>query len=143
MIIIVKGKDYKRLLIKALSFISLFVMFYFYYQHMSDKFKTQNDQLVNKLNTSTEVKKQKKSKVFEDLIYKEASIIVDLVGQENVHSIKVVKNKLLLLMVCDYDSNLEPLMIRYGVNAFIKSTSKDIKIAIDLKTIVENKYEKN
>ncbi len=140
MIVIIKGKDYKRLLIKAFSFISLFVMFYFYYQHMSDKFKTQNDQLVNKLNISVDKKQISKTQKFEDIIYKEALVVVKLLEQRHIQSIEVVKNR--LLIICDYNTNIEPLMIRYGVNALIKSTSKNIKIAIDLKTIVENKYEK-
>ncbi|MEA3383902.1 MAG: hypothetical protein U9Q20_04395 [Campylobacterota bacterium] len=140
MIVIVKGKDYKRVIIKSLSILSLFIMFYFYYQHMSDKFKTQNDLLVNKLNTTIETKKSNKSIELEKLIYKEAVIIVDLIEQRNVQSIQIVKDRLML--ICDYNSNIEPLMIRYGVSALIKSTSKNIKIAIDLKTIVENKYEK-
>ena len=36
---------------------------------------------------------------------------------------------------------MEPVMIRYGVNAMLKSTDTDIKIALDIRTIVENKYE--
>jgi len=140
MIVIIKGKDYKRVGIKLLSLLSLFVMFYFYYQHMSDKFRTQNDQLVNKLNITVETKKNNETIAYEKLIYKEAVVIVDLLEQINVQSVEVVKER--LLVVCDYNTNIEPLMIRYGVNALIKNTSKNIKIAIDLKTIVENKYEK-
>ena len=140
MIVIVKGKDYKRIAIKAISYIIVVIMFYFYYQHMSDKFKNQNKQLVTKLNISVEKKQDKETKKLEDTIYNEALVIVDLVKQEQVQSIKIVKDR--LLMVCDYDTNIEPLLIRYGINALIQSTSKNIKIAIKLKTIVENKYEK-
>ena len=140
MIIIIKGKDYKRLVVKAFSFLSLFIMFYFYYQHMSDKFRAQNDQLVNKINIKVETKKMDQAKEYEKLIYKEAVIIVDLLDQKHVQSLEVVKDR--LLIICDYNTDIEPLMIRYGVNALIKSTSKNIKIAIDLKTIVENKYDK-
>ena len=67
-------------------------------------------------------------------------VIVRLIEQKHIQTIEVVKDRLLL--VCDYDANIEPLMIRYGVRALIKSTSKNIKIAIDLRTIVENNYEK-
>jgi len=140
MIVIVKGKDYKRIAIKAISYIIIVIMFYFYYQHMSDKFKDQNKQLVTKLNISVEKKQDKKTKKLEDTIYNEALVIVNLVKQKHVQSIKIVNNR--LLMVCDFDTNIEPLMIRYGINALIQSTSKNIKLAIKLKTIVENKYEK-
>ena len=50
-----------------------------------------------------------------------------------------VKDKLYL--VCDFNTDIEPLLIRYGVGAMIKNSNQNIKIAIDLKTIVENKYE--
>ena len=39
MILIVKGKNYKRLAIKAISVIGLICMFFAYYLHMSDKFQ--------------------------------------------------------------------------------------------------------
>ena len=140
MVVIIKGKGYSRLFVKALSFLFLFIMFSFYYQHMSDKFRAQNDQLANKLNITVENKKEDRSKEFEKLIYKEAVIIVDLIKQKNVQSVKVIKDR--LFIICDYNTDIEPLMIRYGVNALIKNTSKNVKIAIDLKTIVENKYDK-
>ncbi len=140
MIVIIKGKDYKRLIVKTLSFFSLLIMFYFYYQHMCDKFKEQNNQLVNKLNIKIDNKKIEKAKKIENIIYKEAVVVVDLLNQQQVQSVEVIKDR--LLMICDYNTDIEPLMIRYGVNALIKSTSKNIKIAIDLQTIVGNKYEK-
>lgn len=140
MIILVEGNSYRRLAIKGASFLALFLMFYIYYNHMSDKFSQENKQLETKLTKQVKVNTQNKSLAFEQTIYKESVIIVDLLNQKKVQSIKIVKDRLLL--VCDYDTDIEPLLIRYGVNAYIKNTSNNIKIAIDLKTIVENKYEK-
>lgn len=139
MIVIIKGKNRNQLIIKALSILSLVGMFYLYYGHMSSKFQEQNEQLVSKLNIKTENKKQDFSKSIEKLIYKEAVIVVDLLDQQHIESISVVKDK--LLIVCDYNTNIEPILIRYGINALVKSTSKNIKIALDINTIVGNKYE--
>ena len=139
MIVIIKGKNRNQLIIKALSILSLVGMFYLYYGHMSSKFQEQNEQLVSKLNIKTENKKQDFSKSIEKLIYKEAVIVVDLLDQQYIESISVVKDK--LLIVCDYNTNIEPILIRYGINALVKSTSKNIKIALDINTIVGNKYE--
>ena len=139
MIVIVKGKNTKQLIIKALSMLSLVVMFYLYYGHMSEKFAKQNQDLVNKLNTKTENKKIDVSKQLEKTIYKEAVVVVDLLEQRHIQSIKVVKDK--LLIICDYNTDIEPILIRYGVKALVKNTSRNIKIALDLRTIVENKYE--
>ena len=139
MIVIIKGKNRNQLIIKALSMLSLVGMFYLYYGHMSSKFQEQNNQLLSKLDIKIENKKQDSSIKIEKLIYKEAVIVVDLLDQKHIESIAIVKNK--LLIVCDYNTNIEPVLIRYGVKALIKNTSKNIKIALDLNTIVENKYE--
>ena len=139
MIILIKGNSYRQLAVKGLAILSLFGMFYLYYGHMSDKFKEQNQQLQQKLVKQAKVKKQDKSIQFEKTIYKEAVIIVDLLEQRHIQSVKVTKDR--LLIICDYNTDIEPVLIRYGVKALIKNTSKNIKIAIDLKTIVENKYE--
>ena len=139
MIVIIKGKNRNQLIIKAFSMLSLLGMFYLYYGHMSSKFQEQNEQLLTKLDIKLENKKQDFSKKLEKLIYKEAVIVVDLLDQKHIESIAVVKDK--LLIVCDYNTNIEPVLIRYGVKALIKNTSKNIKIALDLNTVVENKYE--
>ncbi|MEA3498244.1 MAG: hypothetical protein U9R16_04210 [Campylobacterota bacterium] len=139
MIVIIKGRNIKQLIIKALSMLSLVLMFYWYYGHMSDKFKAQNEKLVSKLNIRAENKKANLSIKFEKTIYKEAVIVVDLLEQKHIQSIRIVKDK--LLIICDYDTDIEPVLIRYGVNALIKNTSQNIKIALDLEVIVENKYE--
>ncbi|MEA2017766.1 MAG: hypothetical protein U9N59_04900 [Campylobacterota bacterium] len=139
MIIVIEGKRNKQLLIKALSMFSLVVMFWLYYGHMSDKFKEQNNQLLSKLELKKEKKITDKKNNLEKTIYKESVKIVDLVGQKNVQSIKIIKDK--LFIVCDFNTDIEPLLIRYGVNAMVKHTDKSIKLALDLKMIVENKYE--
>lgn len=137
MIIVVKGLSYKRLLVKSLSYLSLIIMFYFYYGHMSTKFEDQTVKLKDELTVQQKQKRLNESLAYEDEIYKEAVIIVDLLEQKHVQSIKIVKDK--LLIICDYNTNIEPVLIRYGVKAFVKNTSKNIKIAIDLQTVTENK----
>ena len=141
MIIIVKNRDTKRLAFKYLAVFSLFAMFYLYYNHMSSKFAAQNELLSKKLKIKeeTEQKLHSKSIKIENTIYKEALTIVKLLGQQHVQSVKVVKDK--LLIVCDFTTDIEPVMIRYGVNAMVKHTKTNIKLALDLKMIVENKYE--
>ena len=64
---------------------------------------------------------------------------MNLLEQKHIQSIKIVKDK--LYIICDFTTDIEPLLIRYGVAAMIKNSNKNIKIAIDLKTIVENKYD--
>ena len=139
MIVVVKGKNYKRLAIKAGSVLALVAMFYFYYMHMSNKFSQEKQTLVQQLKIKEDTKKIKLAKKLEKLIFKESEMVVDLLGQERIQSIRILKNR--LFIVCDFDTDIEPLLVRYGVNALVKSTAENIKIAIDLKFIVENKYD--
>lgn len=139
MIIILKTTNKNQLLIKALSMLSLLIMFWFYYQHMSTKFQEQNNELVNKLDKTIVKKEIDKSIKLEKTIYKESLKIVNLLEQKHIQSIKIVKDK--LYIICDFTTDIEPLLVRYGVGAMIKNTTNNIKIAISLKTIVENKYD--
>jgi hypothetical protein len=139
MIIIIKNRNKNQLLIKGLSILSLLVMFISYYIHMSNKFEEQNSKLVNKLTTTVTKKKLDKSEKIEKIIYKESVVIVNLLEQKHIQTIKILKDK--LYIICDFNTDIEPLLIRYGVAAHVKSTAKNIKIAIELKAIVENKYE--
>ena len=141
MLIIVQNQNNKRVLVKTIAVLSLFTMFWLYYQHMSSKFQEENMKLATELTTKKEIEKKLNSKTIklENLLYKEAVLITKLINQKNIQSIQIVKDK--LLIICDFGTNMEPVMIRYGVNAMLKSTDTDIKIALDIRTIVENKYE--
>ncbi|MCK5293433.1 MAG: hypothetical protein KAJ49_02190 [Arcobacteraceae bacterium] len=141
MILIVKGTNYKSLIRKVLSFVALVVMFSLYYNHMSSEFKSQNDKLAKELKEKTDKLKKKfdLTKKVERIIYKEAEKCVDLIGQERIKSIKIDKDR--LIIICDWDTDIEVLFVRYGVLALVKSTPEDIKIKIDLKFIVESIYE--
>ena len=139
MIVIVNSKSYKKLIVKLLSYVGLLIMFYFYYNHMSNKFQQQNEKLKQSLNIAKTTKKNNISKENEQIIYKEAVIITNLIDQKYIESMKIVKDR--LLIICDPNTNIEPLMVRYGVKAYIKDTQKNIKIAIDLSTIMEKKND--
>jgi hypothetical protein len=141
MILIIKGNNYKSWLRQGGSLMALIMMFVLYYNHMSDKFQLQNEKIQQELQKKTALLKKKfdLAKKIEKIIYKEAEKCIDLIGQEKIKSVKIVKNK--LLIVCDWDANMEPLFVRYGVMALVKSTPENIKIAIDLKFMVESRYE--
>ena len=96
MIIILKTTNKNQLLIKALSLLSLLLMFWFYYQHMSTKFKEQNNELVNKLDKTIVKKEIDKSIKLEKTIYKESLKIVNLLEQKHIQSIKIVKINFIL-----------------------------------------------
>lgn len=140
MIILIKGRDYKRLLVKGVAFFLIFLMFYFYYQHMASKFQEQNNSLQAKVQTQDNKKKEDKSQKLEDIVYEESVKVVNLLNQRNIDSIKVENET--LIISCDIDTDIEPLLIRYGVQAMVKSTMENIIINIRIKTILEGNYEK-
>lgn len=141
MVLIIKNKNYKSFIRKILSFVILGIILIYYYTHMSDQFKEENIKLAKELELQKKlsVKKRDVNKVVSRIIYKEAENCVELIGQKYIQDVRVVKDR--LIITCDWDTNLEPLFIRYGVLALVKSTLENKKIAIELKYIVENKYE--
>ncbi len=140
MIVAVKRRDPKKKLAKVISFIALAAMFTAYYFHMSDEFSEANKVAAEKSNVKETISTTKtKSKKIERAIYGEVETAVDLIGQEYVQKVRVSGSK--ILIICDANTNLEALMVRYGTMALVKSTLNNIKIAIDLKYIAENRYE--
>ena len=138
MIVAVKRKDYKKVIIKAISLLSVVAMFTVYYFYMSEEYGSEAKLKVEK-EESIITLKNKKTKTIEKIIYREAETAVDLIGQSNVQEIKIVGKRLLL--ICDTNTDLEPLMVRYGVMALVKNNVNDVMIAISLDFIVESKYD--
>ena len=67
-------------------------MFYLYYGHMSEKFQLQNKQLSNKLNIEISNTKSRVSDKVEASIYKEAKLLVKMLNQKHIQSIKILKD---------------------------------------------------
>jgi hypothetical protein len=141
MVLIIREKNYKSLVRKVVAYTFLIGMFFAYYLHMSNQFRENNEKIAKELkeNKKLLVDKISVSKKVEKLIYNEAENCVDLIGQSKIQSVQIVKDK--LHIVCDWDTDIEPLFIRYGIMALVKSTPENIKISIDLKFIVESNYE--
>jgi hypothetical protein len=140
MIVTVKNSGPKNYVMKIISVLALVTMFTAYYFHMSDEFSS--SQATGKTSPQNiEEMKREDSKKVERLIFKEVETAVDLIGQEYIQDVKIVKNKILL--VCDTSANLDALKVRYGTLALIKNDLNNIKIVIDIKYIIESKYNEN
>lgn len=140
MIVAVKTKSKKNLIIKVLSIIAVIAMFIMYYFYMSDTYAQKQKLEKDKQLQEIKVKNKKaKNKKLERIIYREIETAVDLIGQKKVIDVKILSNKALIIV--DPDTNLDALKVRYGSTALIKKDIKDIKIAIDLKYIIESKYD--
>ena len=141
MIVVVKKKNIKKVMIKAGALVFLIIMFGAYYLHMSEVFIDMEKDITNKSDTPVKVeltKAQKLALKLEKLFYKEAEIIVDLVGQKYVRKVYVTKKNLILH--CDNNTNIEPLLIKYGTNANYKAGIDFMTISVDLDFIVEENF---
>ncbi|MCT7556330.1 hypothetical protein [Aliarcobacter butzleri] len=70
-------------------------------------------------------------------ILAEVEKAVNLIGQEYVRDIKLIKNK--VVFVCEPDTNIDALVVRYGAMALIKKTFDEIVIVVDIDFILKNK----
>ena len=141
MIVVVKRTDYKKLAIRILSLVALLGLFAIYYFYMGDFYKefgnppkdevqAQDQELLNK--------QEQKAKAIESIIYDEAVTATSLLGNQNIKDIKIHNDR--LLIVANPHIDLEPIMIRYGVLALVQNTKNDVKIAVDLASIVQSRY---
>lgn len=138
MIVAVKTNSKKRFFIKLVSAIVVIVMFLTYYNHMSNEFaKKEQEEKEQKLKAIEIDNKLAMQKKLERIVYKEAETAVDLIGQRNIQDVKIIADK--VLIIADAGTNLEALKVRYGTTALIRKDIKDVKIAIDLKYVIESK----
>lgn len=141
MIVVVKRTDYKKLAVRAISLLSLIVLFAIYYFYMGDFYKdfgTSPQEEVQNQNQELLNKQEQKAKAIETIIYDEAMVATSLLGNENIQDIKIHNDR--LLIVANPRIDLEPIMIRYGVLALVQNTKNDVKIAVDLASIVQSRY---
>uniref|UniRef100_UPI0040488509 hypothetical protein n=1 Tax=Aliarcobacter sp. TaxID=2321116 RepID=UPI0040488509 len=138
MIVAVK-RNKKQKLIKFISLLVLVGMFGGYYFYMSKSYEEQQ-QKEFEAKQAMKLQKEKKEKVKKDLekaILVEVEKAVDLVGQEHIRHVKLIENK--IVIVCEPNTNLEALMVRYGVVALVKRTLNEIIIAVDIDYILKSR----
>ncbi len=135
MIVVVKKNNFKKIAMKTISLLVVGGMLTAYYFHMNGKFSLESSEEDKIAQEEANLPSQEKlARKLEKIIYKESENVVAMIGQTNVQKIRIVGKT--LFIVCDSDTDIEPLMVRYGALALVKNTNKDIKIAIDLQNIV-------
>ena len=138
MIVAVK-RNKKQRIVKFISLLVLICIFGGYYYYTGKAFEEQQQkELENKRIVKLEEDKQEKiKKDVEKSILGEIEKAVDLVGQEHVKHVKIIENKVVL--VCEINTNLDALIVRYGVMAFVKKTLNEVIIAVDIDFILKSK----
>ncbi|MGA1932964.1 hypothetical protein ACH5BF_09640 [Arcobacter sp. YIC-464] len=138
MIVAVK-RNRKQKLIKLLSIVVVVLMFAGYYLHMSNEMQKQQEAELKAKQAALQEEKAKENekKKVEGIIFNEVEKAVSLIGQENVRHVKIIENRLIL--ICELNTNLEPLMVRYGTMALVKNTLNEVIIAIDIQYILKSR----
>lgn len=142
MIVAVKRKrDWKLLKIILLIVVVGASGAYYYKVDQENKEKIRQENLKKQaIKLQEEQKEQARKeaeKEAERVIVSEVEKAVSLIGQEHIKQIKLIDNK--IVIVCEPNTNLEALTVRYGVMAFVKKTLNEIVIAIDIDFILKNK----
>ncbi len=142
MIVAVKrNKNFKLLKIGAVVVVLLIAIAIFYnkYQTKQEEIRLANEkQEILKIEANS---KEKEKMDIEKAILSEVEKAVELVGQEHIRTVKIIDNK--IVIVCEANSNLEALFVRYGAMAMIKRTLNETVIAVDINFILKSRlYEK-
>ena len=131
MIVAVKrNKNFKLLKIGAVVVVLLIAIAIFYnkYQTKQEEIRLANEkQEILKIEANS---KEKEKIDIEKAILSEVEKAVELVGQEHIRTVKIIDNK--IVIVCEANSNLEALFVRYGAMAMIKRTLNETVIAVDI-----------
>ncbi len=142
MIVAVKRNKNLKLLKIVLSAIFIAIILFFIY----DKYQTKQEE-IKLANEKQEIIKVEASKKEQDKLDIEKAILsevekaVELVGQEHIRTAKIIDNK--IVIVCEPNSNLEALFVRYGAMAMVKKTLNETVIAVDINYILKSRlYEK-
>ena len=138
MIVAVK-RNKKQKFIKFLSLVLLVGMFAAYYYYMSKNFEEQQqkDLEAKQAIEFEKNKKEENKKNLERTILTEIEKAVDLIGQEYIRHVKIIEEK--VVIICEPNTNLEALIVRYGAMALVKNTLNEIIIAIDINLILKSK----
>lgn len=141
MIVAVK-RNKKGYILKILSLIVVLGISAAYYVHLEKKHQEELKKELEvkqalKIQEEKKEKKDREKKELETVILSEIEKAVNLIGQENVRNVKIIEEK--VIMICEPDTNLEALIVRYGAIAFTKKTLNETVVAIDLNFLLKSR----
>lgn len=69
----------------------------------------------------------------------EVKKVVELIGQENINNIEILKNKVVYIL--RPDTNIDAIVIRYGAQALIKRNFNEIVVVVDIEHILRSRLK--
>ena len=136
-----KGNLLKILLIALVS-IGIFNAYYVHMNKVKEEQRLKEIELKQTLKLQKEQKEKeekiaKEKKEMEKAILSEIEKAVDLIGQENIQNAKIIEDK--IIFICNPETDLEPLMVRYGAMALMKKNLNETIIAVDINFILKSR----
>ncbi|RBQ30190.1 hypothetical protein CRU91_00680 [Aliarcobacter vitoriensis] len=144
MIVAIKKRKKSNNILKIFFIISLFFgIIYLAYLNQEkniaklDLQKAQEEELnLIKFENEKRVKEQQDA---QRIILIEAEKVVDLVGQEYIEDVKIVKNK--IVYIFKPNTNIEAITIRYGAMALVKKSFNDVVVVVDIEHILKSRLK--
>lgn len=140
MIVAVKrNKNQKFLKIIIIALLVLGGVYYYNDYKETIRINAEKQKLEEEKKEALRVEEEKKEKIKQEAqreILAEVEKAVNLIGQENVQDVKLIKNK--VVFVCLPNTNIDALTVRYGAMALIKKTFDEIVVVVDIDFILKN-----
>ena len=141
MIVAVKRNKSQKILKIIIVALLVFGGIYFYNDYRetarinAEKLKLEEEQ--KRILKAKEEEQEKIKQEAQREILAEVEKAVNLIGQEYVRDVKLIKNK--VVFVCEPDTNIDALVVRYGAMALVKRTFDEIVIVVDIDFILKNR----
>jgi len=133
MVIVVKRKSYTEVIVKILSVVFFIGMIAIYYNHMSSKILSLEDEKVEKIEEEDPLVVK-----YRNDILNETEIALKLIKTTDIKS--VVYNDNILSFICKVDTDLDALKIRYNNLLNLSYENGNIILNVDIKEVLEIKY---
>ncbi|MFW2565047.1 hypothetical protein ACN5O4_00480 [Aliarcobacter butzleri] len=141
MIVAVKRNKSQKILKIIIVFLLVSGGAYYYNDYVETaRINAEKQKLEEEQKRVLKAKEEEQEKIKQEAqreILAEVEKAVNLIGQEYVRDVKLIKNK--VVFVCEPDTNIDALVVRYGAMALIKKTFDEIVIVVDIDFILKNK----
>ncbi|QKF58375.1 hypothetical protein ACNSOO_00980 [Aliarcobacter lanthieri] len=144
MIVAVKKRKKNNSILKLLFIVLLCfgIVYLIYLNEQKNTIKLELQKAQEEELKLVKIEKEKKEKEQQDaqrIILIEAEKVVDLIGQEYIEDVKIVKNK--IVYIFKPNTNIDAITIRYGAMALVKRTFNEVVVVIDIEHILKSRLK--
>lgn len=144
MIVKVKQKNrylkYVKIALIVLSAVLIVLFIYNFQENQKRKIALQKAKEQQELALKLEQEReQREIENARKVLLIEVKKVVELIGQENINNIEILKNKVVYIL--RPDTNIDAIVIRYGAQALIKRNFNEIVVVVDIEHILRSRLK--